>query len=114
MLKRIRRLVQRVLQANGYRVVAADDADSAKRACDCQPERFQILLTDVVMPGMTGMELAVTLAQINPNLKVLFMSGYADEVISEQGGILEGFHRIAKPFTPSSLTRKLREVAESF
>lgn len=73
---------------------------------------MHLLLTDVVMPGMNGKELYDELARIRPGLKVLFMSGYTDDVIARRGLLEEGTHMIQKPFSVHDLPARIREVMD--
>ena len=106
----VRKLVSRVLRRVGYRVLEADDAHDAIQVASRHQGRLQALVTDVVMPGMGGTELARTLAAMHPHLKVLFMSGYTrSEVLpAEQLGGDSAF--LPKPMTPADLTRTLADL----
>jgi len=73
-------------------------------------DEIHLLMTDVVIPGMSGKGLAGEMMQIRPNIRVLFMSGYTADVIAHHGVLDEGVHFIGKPFTPDSLGRKVREA----
>ena len=74
--------------------------------------RVRLLVTDVVMPGMSGRELAEQLSAVRPTLRVLFMSGYTDDAISRHGILEEGVTFLQKPFTPDALSRKVRELLD--
>jgi FixJ family two-component response regulator len=78
--------------------------------CRTHTARIDLMLTDVVMPGIGGRELAVQVAGIRPQMKVLFMSGYADRGVSDQTYLDPGAAFLEKPFTFSTLTQKLREL----
>ena len=109
----IRRITTSVLTRAGYHVVPATDAAEALRAWDQAPDGFDLLLTDVLMPGpLTGLDLARKLLGQCPGLKVILMSGYSGasvrvEEIDEVGGVL-----ISKPFARRTLTTKVREVLD--
>jgi len=75
-------------------------------------DRIHLLLTDVVMPGISGPELVESLLLLHPETKVIYMSGYTDNAIIHQGVLKHGVNYIQKPFTPDSLARKVREVLD--
>jgi|GEM_PF-222448 len=109
----VRELAARILRDRGYQVYEAHDGNNALNMVQSHPERkFHLLLTDVVMPGMSGKELADRLKLTMPDLKVLFISGYTDNAIVHHGVLDKGVNFIQKPFTPESLARKLREVLD--
>ncbi len=99
----LRSLAKEVLSLHGYRVLeAADPAEALKLAKD-YPDIIHLLVTDVVMPGMNGRELAEKLVASRPGVKVLFVSGYSDDVIADRGVLKPGVQYLAKPFTPVTL-----------
>ena len=108
----VRRLAAMVLERSGYRVIAAPDGTSALDAAAAHEGRIDLLLTDVIMPGLNGRELADRFATIHPETRVLFMSGYAGEALSAQGVIDSSVAFLAKPFVPAELGRKVREVLD--
>jgi PAS domain S-box-containing protein len=109
----VRKLVAQILTGQGYTVIEASDGEEAvKVARDNADKKIQLLLTDVVMPGMSGRELAETLALLHPGLKILYMSGYTDNAIVHHGVLEEGVNYIQKPFTLDALARKVREVLD--
>jgi two-component system cell cycle sensor histidine kinase/response regulator CckA len=97
----IRRYVERVLISAGYRVTLAVDCADAIAAAGC--ERFDLLLTDVVMPDMTGAALAVRLREIDPDLKVLYLTGHADRLFDEKVALCEEEAFLEKPCKPIAL-----------
>jgi PAS domain S-box-containing protein len=99
-----------VLQEYGYRVIQAVNAAEALLACEREPGRIHLLLTDVVMPNTSGRELAAQLTARRPEMKTLFMSGYTDDVIAQHGVLDEGTHFLQKPFSPDGLAVKIRAV----
>jgi PAS domain S-box-containing protein len=108
----VRELARTVLTARGYTILEADSAEQAEKLMGEQSGKIDLLLTDVVMPGTSGRELARRMAGRVPKLRVLFMSGYTDNVIA-QGGVLEaGVSFLQKPFSPRTLAAKVREVLD--
>jgi PAS domain S-box-containing protein len=107
------RSVGAMLRKLGYRVLAARGGAEALRLAGEHQGRLSLLLTDVVMPGMNGRELARELARAHPGLRVLFMSGYPAEVISSHGILDEGLSFLQKPFSPEELSAKVRSVLDA-
>jgi DNA-binding response OmpR family regulator len=101
------------LRSSGYDVVHAPDARAALVKADEMAMRLDLLVTDVVMPAMSGKELAEKLRGKRPNLRVLFMSGYTANVIVHHGVLDEGVQFLPKPFSPAELARKVREVLDA-
>jgi two-component system cell cycle sensor histidine kinase/response regulator CckA len=108
----VRKLALRVLERQGYKVLSARDGDDALLICEQFKDPIHLMLTDVVMPGMSGHELAKRLKSLYPKMKILYMSGYTDDTIVLHGVLLEGVNYIQKPFTVDALTKKVREVLE--
>jgi two-component system, cell cycle sensor histidine kinase and response regulator CckA len=108
----VRSLVVRILSREGYTVVTAADGDEALRVCLDETQNFDLVLTDVVLPGMQGRELAERLLASHPHLKVLYMSGYTRNAIAHSGRLDEGINFLEKPFTAEALVRKVREVLD--
>jgi CheY-like chemotaxis protein len=106
----VRLLAKRVLEGKGYRVFAAPSGADALDLYPTLPGRVDLVVTDVVMPGMGGRELAGRLRDRQPGLRVLYMSGYTADEVLRQGIEAEAVHFIQKPFTPDGLARKVREV----
>ncbi|MET0795368.1 MAG: response regulator [Polyangiaceae bacterium] len=109
----VRSVLCRVLKDAGYVVLDACDAVQATAICDSRREHIDLLLTDVVMPGVSGPELAIELQQKRPEMKVLFMSGYSGSAITRHGVLREGLVFLQKPFSPGSVTRAVRTALES-
>jgi PAS domain S-box-containing protein len=105
----VRELTQMVLTERGYRVIEALTPEDAERLAGNNGAEIHLLLTDVVMPGMSGRELAKRLTGRYPHLRVLYMSGYTYNVIAQDGTLEEGISFLQKPFTPQVLTQKVRE-----
>jgi CheY-like chemotaxis protein len=108
----VRALTTRILEARGYTVLEAAGADDALRVVDGNAKRIDLLLTDVVMPGMNGRELAERLTAQRRDLKVLFVSGYTGEAIRQHGLLESGAAFLQKPFSPDVLARKVRDVLD--
>jgi PAS domain S-box-containing protein len=109
----VRKLVAQILTSQGYKVIEASNGEQAiKVARENSGKKIHLLLTDVIMPGMSGRELAETLGLLYPNMKVLYMSGYTDNAIVHHGVLEEGVNYIQKPFTLDALARKVREVLD--
>jgi two-component system, cell cycle sensor histidine kinase and response regulator CckA len=107
----VRSLARSVLESGGYMVLeAGDPAEALRRFGKLRPgERFDLLLTDVVMPQMSGIALADQLLKVHREMKVVYMSGYSDELLQQQG-IRPSSAFIAKPFTRAALLAKVREA----
>ena len=109
----VRQLVFRVLAGHGYTVLVADSGDEALRLLESRGEPIALLLTDVILPGMSGRELADRLRGRLPGLKVLYMSGYTQNAIVHDGRLDADVAFLEKPFTPEDLVRRVREVLGS-
>jgi PAS domain S-box-containing protein len=108
----VRTLAETILARLGYNVLAADSGVTAIALWE-QNRRVDVLLTDVIMPQMSGGDLAHKLREINPRLKVLFMSGYTDDMIQSHGVLAGETQLIQKPFSAEALARKLRDVLDA-
>jgi PAS domain S-box-containing protein len=108
----VRELTQMVLSERGYKVIEAQTPKDAERLAGNNGVEIHLLLTDVVMPGMSGRELAKRLTERYPNLRVLYMSGYTYNVIARDGTLEEGISFLQKPFTPQVLAERVREALD--
>jgi CheY-like chemotaxis protein len=106
----VRQLVKETLEAKGYTVLEASQGEAALATAERYSGHIHALITDVVMPGMSGRELAKVLCQARPGIKVLFLSGYTEDAIIHQGVLELGTAFLQKPFTLQALSRKLREI----
>ncbi len=108
----IRAMLRTVLEKHGYRVLDAPNGRDALSLCDTVEARIDLVLTDVVMPHMSGRELAARLEAVRPGLTVLYMSGYTDGAIVRHGVLEPGIAFLPKPIAPQSLLLKIRELLE--
>ncbi len=106
----VRKLIVKMLTGDGYKVIAASDGAEALQECETSQGPIDLLITDVVMPGMSGRELVQRLVKTRPGIKVIFMSGYTDDAMLHHGMLEQGMAFVQKPFTRLSLNRKVREV----
>jgi PAS domain S-box-containing protein len=109
----VQRLVRTILEDHGYTVLEATQGDEALRLCQQHEGAIDLLLADVVMPGMNGRELAERATALRPEMKALFMSGYTDDAVLLHGVREADITFLAKPFTPSELAQRVREVLEA-
>jgi len=110
--EQVRDVATRILEVAGFRVLTAASAAEALLLVEESAQPIDLLLTDVIMPRMNGRELAQRLMRLQPGLRVLFMSGYTDDVVLNNGVLEKGTHFIQKPVMGDSLTRKVREVLD--
>jgi len=108
----LREICRLYLDRLGYKTLAAENPQAALDMAAKHPDDIQLLLTDVVMPGMNGRDLAKNMLPLYPHLKYLFMSGYTADIIARQGVLDEGMQFLSKPFSRDVLARKVREVLE--
>lgn len=106
----VRRLIRRILETSSYTVLEAQQGDEAIRLLEQHPAPIHLLLTDMVMPGINGQELANRGLALHPSLKVLFMTGYLGEAVSRHENETVVPAILLKPFKPDDLTRKVREI----
>ena len=111
----VRKLARQILERAGYRVLEASSADAAIRISEAghNGTKIDLLLTDVVMPGMSGNDMSKQLLAKRPDLPVLYMSGYTDDAIVQHGVLEPGINFIQKPFSPDALALKVREVLDA-
>jgi two-component system cell cycle sensor histidine kinase/response regulator CckA len=110
--QQVRDLTHSVLTSSGYSVLVAENGPAVAKICEQYQDPVHLLLTDVVMPGLSGAEVAKRVSARWPNAKVLYMSGYTENSIVHHGVLDEGTFFLPKPFTPSTLTNKVREVLD--
>jgi CheY-like chemotaxis protein len=109
----LRPLARELLAKLGYLVLEAADSAAALAAARAHPGEIHLLISDVVMPGESGVQLARQLMAERPRLRVLYMSGYTDEAVVRHGLLTPGVNFLQKPFTPDVLARKVRDVLDA-
>ena len=109
----LRYLARQYLEKQGYKVIEAADGAVAMQIAVAHEATIHLLLTDVIMPGMNGRELAQRIAEIRPNVKILYMSGYTENVIGHNGMLDTGVRLLQKPFNLRDLKSKVREVLDA-
>jgi CheY-like chemotaxis protein len=108
----VRRLVITVLEEKGYSLLEAERGDEALALVQAHPGQIDLLITDVVMPGMSGRVLAEQLAALRPGQKVLYTSGYTDDAVVRHGLLTAEVEFLSKPFSPTALAAKVRQVLD--
>jgi CheY-like chemotaxis protein len=108
----VRMLAVEALRLKGYRVLEASDGREALLAAQQHRTTIDLVITDVVMPRMTGRELAERLTSLNPQIRVLFMSGYPGSLVDQHGLLERGFDLLEKPFTPGTLITRVRQALD--
>ncbi len=108
----VRKLARQILETCGYKVLEAPHGGAALLLCERHDGPIHLMLTDVVMPEMSGRELMQRLSPLRPDMQVLFMSGYTEHAVVYHGVLEAETHFIQKPFTPNALARKVREVLD--
>jgi CheY-like chemotaxis protein len=106
----VRHLLSRVLRSKGYGVLVAQNGNDAVAIAADRAERIDLIVTDVVMPDLSGPALVTQLRQSRPGLRVLYITGYAEEAIGSHGSIGTSSALLEKPFTANQLAHKVREV----
>jgi two-component system cell cycle sensor histidine kinase/response regulator CckA len=109
----VRDMTHEILRMSGYHVLESSRGSEALAVCERHRGPIHLMLTDVVMPQMSGRELAERLIPLRPEMRVLYMSGYTDDAIVHHGVLDEGMAFIEKPFTPNALARKVRESLDA-
>ncbi len=108
----VRESVHRTLTAAGYEVTGLDSGAEALEICGRRSSAFQLLLTDVVMPGLNGVELATKVEAMAPGTRIVFMSGYSETASAERGALPSGTRLLSKPFSSNTLLRMIREALD--
>ncbi len=108
----VRKLVSAMLAVNGYTVLTADDGENAIKTFQRSKQPVDLLLLDVVSPGLCGPMVADRIAELQPGMRVLFMSGYENSNVVRRYVVDQGFALLTKPFTADQLVQKIRELLE--
>ena len=109
----VRRLLCQVLRARGYRVLESTKGDEAIAAVESHPGPVELIVADVVLPGMSGPEVVRHVAQRKPGIRALYISGYTDEAVQRHGILDSGVTFLSKPFLPDALATKVRELLDA-
>ncbi len=109
----LRRLTATLLERHGYVVIAAESANEALIIAEENSRRIDLLLTDLIMPGLSGAAVAERVTELVPGVKVLFMSGYADNIVVRNGNLAPGAAFLEKPFSATDLAAKVRETLDN-
>jgi nitrogen-specific signal transduction histidine kinase len=110
--EQVRVVTRTILRQSGYTVIDAQNAGEAFLICETHPREIHLLLTDVIMPRMSGRELAARLAPMRPTMRVLYMSGYTEDSILREGVLVSGIDFLQKPITPDRILQNVREVLD--
>ena len=105
-------MISLTLKHYGYNILETSSPREALIICEKHEEPIQMMVTDVILPEMNGRELAKKITSLYPEIKVVYISGYTDDVIVHHGVLGEGINFLQKPFTVRDLTRKVREVLD--
>ncbi len=106
----LRRLIRLSLERRGYKVLAAKDGAEAIEICQRDPSQINLVLSDIMMPHVNGLQLRERAATLCPDAKFLFMSGYLEEIVDPENPLAHGCAFLEKPFLPDELARKVREL----
>jgi DNA-binding NtrC family response regulator len=108
----LRNITKKMLQKYGYNILEAENGEKALNIGETHEGPIHLLLTDVVMPVMSGSDLSEKLQSIRPETRVIYMSGYTDNAIVHHGILKQKINFIEKPFSPESLSKKVRQVLD--
>ena len=109
----VRELVRSLLTAQGYSVLAPQHPLEVETLCEGHTGHIHLLLTDLILPGVSGRDIAKRVCSLRPEVKVLFMSGYTDDAIIQRNGIDPSFAFLSKPFSSTTLAAKVRDVLDA-
>ena len=108
----VQRIVRNILSRSGYVVLAAGGAEEALGLAEEESHKIDLLLSDLVMPGTSGREVAEQIRALRPDISILYMSGYTDDAVIRRGVLEAGMAFIQKPFGAEDLARRIREVLD--
>jgi len=111
--REVRSLVEKLLRLQGYKVLSAADPVAALAHAREQSGVIDLLITDVMLPGLSGRDLAHQIQELKPEIPILFISGYSDDAVVRHGNLDAGTHFLQKPFTPLQLGKKIREILDA-
>jgi CheY-like chemotaxis protein len=111
--EKVRQVAARVLRSKGYRVIEASNGPDALKVCEAEQDDLDLVVTDIVMPGMKGTEFAELLRARKPDARILFTSGYTEDAAFRQNLLRDGEAFLEKPFTPDALAKKARQLLGS-
>jgi PAS domain S-box-containing protein len=111
--REVRSLVEKLLRLQGYKVLSAADPAAALAHARGHPGAIDLLITDVMLPGLSGRDLAHQIQKLKPKIPILYISGYSDDAVVRHGNLDAGTHFLQKPFTPLQLGRKIREILDA-
>jgi CheY-like chemotaxis protein len=109
----VRRLLTQLLRRSGYQVLEASGGAEALRIFETRVRDIHLVLTDIVMPGMSGRMLASRLRELRPEIRIIFMSGYPNDVLTRTGALTSGMSFLQKPLRPEVLAARVREALDS-
>jgi DNA-binding NtrC family response regulator len=108
----VRKTAVKILELKGYRVVSASDGSECLKMMENMGRSIDLLMTDVIMPDMNGKELYLKIVDKFPGMKVIYMSGYTNDIIAHHGVLTEGVHFIQKPFSMADIASLVRRVLD--
>jgi len=108
----VRSLIREMLEARGYVVIEASDAETAIAFVASDAGAIDLLVTDIVLPGLSGPRLFEHLTRARPGLRALFMSGYSDDLIEQRATVERNLAYLQKPFSAAALTQRVREILD--
>jgi CheY-like chemotaxis protein len=108
----VRWMTTHMLEGMGYTVIQSETPEEAVSICGREEPAIDLILSDVIMPGMNGREVTDKARELRPGIKVLYMSGYTADIVAERGMVEDGMHFIQKPFSLDALCDKVKEALQ--